>query len=228
MNWRRLRSRIAYRREKAKTKHHASPEFSGFCLSVISLLGFYCTVWPRHSGVAGAMLARGILRAFGEGSFLLWALLGYRGARLIFHREDRRPWRYVLVDGILVLSACALITTMGTIFLDKNLGGYSGKFSAQLLDGLFGRWGGFFMSGAVLIAVLMWRSGTRPAHVAQWFWLHLIADWREWRQTVQIQKSKAAEPTPPKAMPKVMPKIAGNNEEQKPPFFRCSARCRGP
>ncbi len=205
MNWRRLKARIAYRREKAKTKHRASPEFSGFCLAVVSVLGFYCTLWPRHSGVAGAMLARSVLRAFGQGSYLLWALLGYRGARLISHREDRRPWRYVLVDAILVVSACALLTSFGVLFIDKNPGGYSGKFASQLFNELFGRWGGFFISSAALVAVLMWRSGTRPAHLVQWFWLRLLADWHEWRQTIHIQKAKAQEPAPKKAMPKVLP-----------------------
>ena len=56
IHWRRLKAKIAYRREKAKAK--ATPEFAGFCLSAASLLGVYCTVWPKHSGVAGAMLAR--------------------------------------------------------------------------------------------------------------------------------------------------------------------------
>ncbi len=204
MNWRRLRARIAYRKDNARTKHHTSPEFSGFCLAAVSLLGFYCTLWPRHSGVAGEMLARAVLRAFGQGSYLLWGLLGYRGARLIFHREERRPWRYVLVDGLLVVSACALLTSFGTIFLDKNPGGYSGKFAAQLFVELFGRWGGFFISSTVLVAVLMWRSGTRPKHLVQWFWQRLINDWREWRQAVHIQKSKAQEQSIPKAMPKVI------------------------
>src|SRR5262245_12287855 len=119
MNWRRLRARIAYRKDSAKTKRRSSPEFAGFCLSAASALGFYSTVWPKHAGVAGAMLARGILRAFGQGSYLLWGLLAYRGVRLILHREERRPWRYVLVDGLLVLAACALLTAFGTLFLDK-------------------------------------------------------------------------------------------------------------
>src|SRR5438552_12549835 len=158
MNWRRLRARMAYRREKIK--HQSSPEFSGFCLTAVSLLGFYCTVWPRHAGVAGAMLARGVLRAFGQGSFLLWALLGYRGVRLLIHHEDRRPWRYVLVDGILVVATCALVSSFGILFLDNNPGGYSGKFASQFFVRLFGRWGGLFISSAALAAVLMWRSGT--------------------------------------------------------------------
>jgi len=209
INWRRLRSRIAYRREKAKTKERHSPEFAGFCLSAVSLLGFFCTIWPRHSGVAGAMLARGVLRAFGQGSYLLWFLVGYRGIRLISHREERRPWRYVLVDGLLVVSACALLTCFGTIFLDKNPGGYSGKFAAQLFGQLFGRWGGLFISSVVLIAALLWRSGTRPGHLAQWFWQRLINDWREWRQAVQIQKSKAPDPLVKKPMPKVMKEVPG-------------------
>src|SRR6266700_3632925 len=130
MNWRRFKAKIAYRRERAKTR--TTPEFAGFCLSAVSVLGFYCTLWPKHAGVAGAMLACAMLRAFGLGSHLLWALIGYRGLRLIFHREDRRPWRYVLVDGLLVVAFCALLTSFGGLFLDKNFGGYSGKFAAQL------------------------------------------------------------------------------------------------
>jgi len=205
MNDHRLNARISYRKDKIKKKTQpAIPEFSGFCLLAISLLGIYCTLWPKHSGVAGAMLARGVLRGFGQGSFLLWALVGYRGFRLIFRREDRRPWRYILVDALLVVSACALMTSVGVIFLDKNPGGYSGKFLSQLFSALFGRWGGLFISSVSLGAVLMWRSGTRPAHLAQWLWQRLINDWREWRQTVSIQKAKAADPV---LLKKPMPKV---------------------
>jgi S-DNA-T family DNA segregation ATPase FtsK/SpoIIIE len=213
--WRRLKAKIAYRREKSKA--HATPEFSGFCLSAIGLLGIYCTLWPKHAGVAGTMLARATLRAFGQGSYVLWGLIGYRGIRLILQKEERRPWRYVLVDVLLVFAACALLTSFGTIFLDKNPGGYSGKFAAQLSLELFGRWGGFFISSVILGAVLMWRSGKRPGQLMQWFWQRLAIDWREWRQTVQIQKLKKLEPKVPKPMPKVMPKIAGAKEETKGP-----------
>jgi len=202
--WSRLNARLPSRQQKAKTKHHAAPEFSGFCLAAFSVLGFYCTLWPRHSGVAGEMLARSVLRAFGQGIFLLWGLIGYRGLRLVLHREERRPWRYVLVDGLLVISACALITSFGAIFLDKNPGGYAGKFTAQLFDQMFGRWGGLFFSVALMGAVLMWRSGTRPADFFRWLWQRLVSDWQEWRQAVQIEKSKAIEPIPRKALPKVI------------------------
>src|SRR5438876_12444559 len=124
MNWRRFNARIAYRRDKIRDR--VTPEFSGFCLTAASLLGFYCTLWPKRAGVAGAMLARNTLRAFGQTSYLLWALLGYRGIRLIFHREERRPWRYLFVDGILVLAASALVTSFSTLFMDRNFGCYSG------------------------------------------------------------------------------------------------------
>src|SRR5260221_10746716 len=119
MKWRRFSARNAYRKDKAKSTHKASPEFAGFCLSAVSLLGYYCTIWPRHSGVAGAMLARSVLKAFGQGSFLLWALIGYRGFRLIFNKEDRRPWRYVFVDALLLVAATGLLTSAGTILVGK-------------------------------------------------------------------------------------------------------------
>jgi S-DNA-T family DNA segregation ATPase FtsK/SpoIIIE len=202
--WRRMKARIAYRREKAKTQKHTAPEFSGFCLAALSLLGFFCTLWPRHAGVAGAMLARAVLQAFGQCAFLLWALIIYRGVRLILHREERRPWRYVFVDALLVVSACALVTSFGQIFLNVNPGGHAGKFAAQLFIELFGRWGGLFISGAALGAVLMWRSGTRPGQVVHWVWQRLLSDWREWRQAVQVDKTKTKEVAPKKALPKVM------------------------
>jgi len=219
IHWRRLKAKIAYRREKAK--QHASPEFAGFCLSAIGALGIYCTLWPKHAGVAGAMLARGTLRAIGKGSYLLWLLIAYRGVRLILHKEERRPWRYVLVDTMLVLSFSALLTSSGILFIDKNFGGYSGKFAAQLFVELFGRWGGFFISSVVLVAVLMWRSGTRPGQVMHWLWQRLKLDWHEWRQTVQIHKAKAQDPATRKPMPKLLPqdapKIAGVQDNAKGP-----------
>ncbi len=221
MSWSRSQSRVAYRREKTKAKQKSSPEFAGFCLIALSLLGFYCTLWPVHSGVAGAMVARAVTRSFGKGSFVLWGLLAYRGARLIFNKEERRPWRYILVDALLVVASCALLTSFGLIFLDKNFGGYSGKLLSTIFNNLFGRWGGLFISSVVLGAVIMWRSGTRPAHLMQWFWQHMLNDWREWRQTVQIQKSKAQDqPVLKKAMPKV---VKGSPEApvlSRPPEFR--------
>src|SRR5579863_3905027 len=126
MRWRRLKARIAYRREKKKEKVH-SPEFSGFCLLALSLLGLYCTLLPRHAGVAGAMIARTGSRSLGQVTYLLWALIAYRGIKLLLHREDRRPWRYVLVDALLLAAACSLIACFGLIFLDINPGGYLGK-----------------------------------------------------------------------------------------------------
>jgi S-DNA-T family DNA segregation ATPase FtsK/SpoIIIE len=202
--WRRLNARLTSRQQNARTSHHTAPEFSGFCLAALSLLGLYCTLWPRHAGAAGMMLARSVSRAFGQGVYLLWALIGYRGARLILHREERRPWRYVLVDGLLVLSACALLTSFGIIFIDKNPGGYAGKFTAQLFTDLFGRWGGLFLSAAALTAVLMWRSGTRPGELMHWIWRHLVSDCQEWRRAVSIEKTKAKDPGPKKSLPKVI------------------------
>lgn len=215
-SWRRLKARLTSRQQKAKTSHHAAPEFSGFCLTAFCVLGLYCTLWPRHAGGGGMMLARSMLRAFGQAVYLFWALVGYRGLRLILHREERRPWRYVLVDGLLVLAACALATSFGMIFIDKNPGGYAGKFTAQLFTDLFGRWGGLFLSAAVLAAVLMWRSGTRPGELLRWLWQRLVSDWREWRQAVQVEKANAVEPAPRKALPKIMPKISAQAEKSSP------------
>jgi len=214
--WRRLKGRLASRQLKAKSSHHNAPEFSGFCLAAFTLLGLYCTLWPRHAGVAGMMLARSMLRAFGQGVYLLWALIGYRGLRLILHREERRPWRYVLVDGFLIVSACGLISSFGIIFIDKNPGGFAGKFMSQLFTDLFGRWGGLFLSAVVLVAVLMWRSGTRPGELLRWIWQRLVSDWREWRQALQVEKTKNAEPGPKKGLPKVMPRIDAAKSSEKP------------
>jgi S-DNA-T family DNA segregation ATPase FtsK/SpoIIIE len=119
------------------------------------------------------------------------------------------------------LSACALITSFGLIFLDKNPGGYAGKFSAQLFEQMFGRWGGLFLSVTVMGAVLMWRSGTRPGELIQWVWQHLIKDWQEWRQAIQIEKAKSQEPAPKKALPKVV-KSVPVGEKTSAPALRSS------
>jgi S-DNA-T family DNA segregation ATPase FtsK/SpoIIIE len=50
----------------------------------------------------------------------------------------------------------------------------------------------------------MWRSGTRPGELLHWIWQRLVSDWREWRQALQVEKTRASEPAPRKAMPKVV------------------------
>jgi S-DNA-T family DNA segregation ATPase FtsK/SpoIIIE len=210
--WRRMKARMAYRREKKKQKVH-SPEFSGFCLLSISLLGFYCTQLPRHAGVAGAMVARTGSRSFGTGIYLLWALIAYRGIRLLLHKEDRRPWRYVLVDLLLLVAACSLIACFGSIFLDLNPGGYVGKMAMLTLVQLFGRWGGLFLSAVAVGALLLWRSGKTTSDVMEWFRTRLGSDWHEWRQAMSYSKSRAIEPEKKKALPKVLP--SGKADEAK-------------
>ncbi len=216
MNWTPLRARVGYRKER--TRDSVSPEFSGFCLAAISLLGLACTLWPRRFGVVGMMLARSTLRAFGQGSYLVWLLVGYRGIRLILHRETRQPWRYLLVDALLVISASAVLSSFGSLFLDMNPGGYAGKMMSGLLKQFFGAWGGFFISSVLLLGVILWRSGRRPGEVLAWFWHRLSMDWNEWRQAVHLQKSKAQSPTAAKKpLPKVMPKIHGKEDPSKVP-----------
>lgn len=216
MNWRRLESRVAYRKDR--NKKSLPPEFSGFCLLTLSVLGLFCTSWPKHSGVAGAILARVVLKAFGQAAFALWALLAYRGFKLIFHREERRPWRYLFVDLLLLLAGSAFLTSFGAIFFEMNPGGLAGKFVSRLFLQYFGRWGGFLISLAIVGGLLLWRSGTRPGHFFAWCFQHLVTDWQEWRHAVQEHKLKpkpsllSAEPGVKKPMPKVMPKINGTQE----------------
>lgn len=216
MNWRRLESRAAYRKDRQKSS--VAPEFSGFCLVAFGLLGLFCTLWPHQSGEIGATLARVTMRAFGKGSYVLWLLLAYRGFKLIFHRESRRPWRYLTVDILLILAGCAFLTSFGTIFLESNFGGYAGKFSSGLFTQFFGRGGGLFISLATVGALLLWRSGTRPAQFFSWCFQHVMNDWHEWRQAVQQHKERPktsvaanpeAIPSVKKPMPKEMPKING-------------------
>src|SRR6185437_8260741 len=204
--WRRWKTRMAYRREKKrKTQEAASPEFAGFCLLAISFLGLYCSVFPHHAGMAGAYTTRALSRAFGQCQYLLWFLIGYRGFRLILNREDRRPWRYLLVDLLLLAAACCLVSSFGGIFLGLNPGGYLGKISDATLSQLFGRGGAFFIAGFVLAALILWRSGTRPRQAMAWIEARLAADWKEWREAVSVQKSRSAQPPERKPLPKVMP-----------------------
>jgi DNA segregation ATPase FtsK/SpoIIIE, S-DNA-T family len=212
-SWRRMKAQLAYKREKKKKKESvAVPEFSGFCLISIALLGLFCTLWPRHSGVAGAYTARAMIRGLGQASYLLWFLLGYRGVRLLVNREDRRPWRYLLVDGLLVTSFTAFITSFGILLLDLNPGGILGKTLFGLLSDMFGRWGGFFISGFAVGALVMWRSGRRPRDVIAWLTTHLSHDWNEWREARAKEKVRAAAEIPKKKpLPKVLPAPAARS-----------------
>src|SRR5258708_14211537 len=167
MNWRRVRKQLSARLPKSSV---VIPEFSGFCLSAAAFLGFYCLFFPRHAGVAGAMLVRTLTRSFGQGSYLLWLMVGYRGLRLLFRREKRRPWRYVLVDLLLLTATCGFLSTFGAIFLDINPGGYVGKSIAQFLTPLIGRWGALFVTVFTGVGFFLWRSGKRPMDLINWIW----------------------------------------------------------
>ncbi len=201
---------LSYRRDRRKNKTRStSPQFPGICLAGAALLGFYCTIFPQHAGVAGAMLARSITRAMGQGAYLVWGLLGYRGLRLVLNQENRRPWRYILADGLILAAACAFLTSFGQIFLDLNPGGYIGKGAIRMLSEWFGRWGGFFVSFFALAAVIVWRAGATPRALIHWFSEQLRHDWAEWREAMAIQKAKAKDGVPQKPMPKAGKSAAG-------------------
>lgn len=211
---RRLRAKIGYRREKKRRT--AAPEFSGFCLTVAAVLGFYCSFFPRRSGVLGAMVARGFFRAFGQAGLLLWFFVGYRGFRLLFRREERRPWRYVLVDALLLAGVCSFFSSFGALFLGVNPGGIVGKAFSRFLTHLFGPWGAFFLSLAILGALILWRSGQRPGNALAWIGRRLAGDWDEWRQAMAQEKSRPSLPAPRKPLPKVMPSSAAAGPVEKP------------
>ena len=108
--WRRMKAQLAYRREKKKRKAESHPEFAGFCLIAVAVLGVYCTFWPKHAGVAGLYTKGFLSKGIGQATYLLWFLVGYRGAKLLLNREDRQPWRFLLVDFFLLASVCSLLT----------------------------------------------------------------------------------------------------------------------
>jgi S-DNA-T family DNA segregation ATPase FtsK/SpoIIIE len=213
MNLRRARKQLMARLPKSSV---VIPEFAGFCLTAASILGYYSLLFPSHAGIAGSMLVRMMTRAIGyAGSYVFWTLAGYRGLRLLLRREARRPWRYVLVDLLLIAAICAVVSSFGAIFLDINPGGYAGKSLAQILTQGFGRWGALFVSISVATGLFLWRSGQRPIDLVHWISGQLMNDWREWRQTAAHQRQKDREPIKmKKAMPKVVPGENGSAKNQ--------------
>ncbi|MFA5975624.1 MAG: DNA translocase FtsK 4TM domain-containing protein [Elusimicrobiota bacterium] len=200
--WRHFKAKLSSR--KSKYKEAITPEFAGFCLAAVAILGVYCTVRPQHSGVLGAMTARSVSRGVGQAALLLWFFIGYRAFRLLFRREDRHPWRYVLVDAVLLAAVCFFLSAFGERFLDINPGGYLGKASHLFFSHLLGKGGSFLLSAAVLGALLLWRCGQKPGVVMTWIGQRLLHDWQEWRQAVGQAKEKPAT-TLRKALPKALP-----------------------
>lgn len=205
--WRQLKAKAAYRRERSKRKP-PSPEFPGFCLLGVACLGLYCTIFPNHAGAAGSLIGKGLARAVGQGAYLLWAMIAYRGLRLILHRENRRPWRYLFPDLLILAVTCAFLSGFGQIFLDLNPAGYLGRGAIQFFNQFFGRGGGLFVAFFALGGLLIWRAGARPGQVIHWLTDQLRHDWNEWRQAVAEERTKVKENLPKKPMPKVLPKTA--------------------
>ncbi len=211
MNLRRARKKFSARIPKGVIL----PELAGFVLSAGAALGFYCLIFPKNSGVAGVMIARTLLLSFGTaGSYFLCAGIGYRGIRLLFRREKRNPWRYVMVDLLLLAAICALVSSFGAIFLGLNPGGYTGKSLTQVLTQLFGRWGALLISVSMTGALFLWRSGTKPMDVVNWVLGHVASDWREWRQSASIAKEKSRELRLKKPLPKVLPASKKQEKEK--------------
>lgn len=213
MRWRRFKAKIAYRREKKKQKPPA-PEFAGFCVFSLTLLATYCFVLPSNAGVLGPPIARSLSRGFGQATYVLLFLFGYRGLRLILRKEERRPWRYLLVDALIISAVCALFSSYGILFLSTpsqvfNPAGYLGKALATVLTQLLGTWGALFLSFFAVVGLVLWRVGRKPGDVLSWGWQHLSADWHEWREAVARAKQTRPEPTAKKPLPKVAPTANG-------------------
>jgi len=206
-SWRHLRAKSSYRRDRSKRKP-VSPEFSGFCLVGISLLGLYCTIFSSDAGKVGHIVAKGLANAVGQGSYLLWGMIAYRGLRLIFHQENRRPWRYLFPDMLILAVFCTFLSGFGQILLKLNPGGYVGLVGFQFLSNFFGRGGGLFVAFFALGGLLIWRAGARPREVFAWLSEQIRHDWSEWREAVAIEKAKVKDGVPKKPMPKVAPKSA--------------------
>jgi len=202
-------------RRKRKSADSSSPGFAGFCLLAVASLGLYCVLFPLDAGTAGALVARSTLRTLGWGAYAFWAILGYRGLRLILHRENRRPWRYILVDFLLLGFFCALLSSLGPILVDKNFGGLVGKAVSGFFATLFGHWGSLFLITAFTSGILFWRLNRHPGELLLWVWNRLKADWEEWRLAAEAarvaKESKGPVTTAPR---KSLPKIGLESEKK--------------
>jgi len=178
------------RRRRKTPPVKSSPELAGVCLLVLSFIGFYCVFFPSQSGTLGQIIAKGSLRIFGQAVYPLFALIFYRGCRLLLHRENREPYRYVLVDGLLLASFCSLIASFGILVIGSNYGGLVGKGIHQLLTQMFGKWGALFSSSVLFSGVLLWRSGAKPVQIVNWLSEQLKADWQSWRESMAQQQIK--------------------------------------
>jgi len=185
---------------------------AGACLLALALLGFYCISFPTQAGGLGRKIAQGSMIFCGQAAYLFFALVLYRGLRLVLHRENRDPWRYVLVDGLLFVSFCGLISSAGTLLFGANYGGVIGKSLHVFLTQAFGKWGSFLTTAITFFGVLLGRAGARPANVVNWLRTQLAADWQAWRESVAQQKVQ--KPSVPVAPRKVI--AADKPEKAKP------------
>jgi S-DNA-T family DNA segregation ATPase FtsK/SpoIIIE len=164
------------------------------------------------------LVARAMLRTFGWGAYALWLQLEYRGLRLIFHKENRQPWRYVLVDVFLLAVFSALVSSFGMALVDKNFGGLLGKGISSFLMEMFGRVGSLMVLSALMGGILLWRMNKSPSALLLLIWERLKADWQEWRQAAALHRAERNVPEVPvrtKALPKVA--VAQTKTADAPP-----------
>jgi len=178
-------------KRSAKSKSTAksySPEFYGCLLLAISIFSEFSVLFHPHAGTAGKLLARFSFHAFGQITHLFWFLLAYRGIRLVMHKENREPWRYIFVDLFLFAVTCSFASGFGQLFLKLNIAGYLGKGTHTLLMQFFGAWGSLFLSGTTVGLILLLRLGHKPREIAQLLWNRLKTDFTEWKSAVETER----------------------------------------
>jgi len=219
-------SRFSYK-ARAKAKSRSTSKHVGWISAsvlFVSLLTFYCVLFPEASGLWGRNISRFLGWLCGSGRALLPLLTGVIAARRIFRRETSWNWLQSILSFALFGSLLISLSLLGQAVWQEKNGGILGEMGRQFLDRLFGNVGSWIVDAGFIATLSILFAGVTPADVFHGVTTALADDWQDWKKNKAPAKVKETKTPVVPAMPALSqpvpkntaPKIVNLREETPP------------
>ncbi|MCG3203671.1 MAG: DNA translocase FtsK [Elusimicrobia bacterium] len=217
-------SRFSYK-ARTKNKTRSSGKRVGWisaALAFISVLSFYCVLFPELSGLWGRKIAQFLGWLFGSGRFLFPPLVGYVAILRVFKKDGSwSPLKIFLSLGLLG-TVLIFLSLVGQSVWNENYGGILGQLGGRFLSRLFGTVGAWIVNLGIFSTLVILFVGATPGEVFHHLAHTLVEDWKSWKKE-RGPKTKEKRPPVIPAIPslsqpvqkKAPLKIVGMKEEKE-------------
>ena len=190
-----FQSRFSYK-SRTKNKSRSTQKHVGWGsagLLFLSVLSFYCVLFPELSGLWGRKIAQFLGWMLGSGRFLLPILVGNIAALRIFKKENSWSTLKIVLSFGLFWSVLVLFSLLGEAVWQTNYGGILGGLGQKFLTRMFGAVGAWIVDAGVVATLGILFVGATPGQVLQHAAQALKDDWLDWKKN-KTPKVKDARP----------------------------------